>query len=53
MKPGDIVKIPTGVKVCLNDDEYLEVTPKNTRIRKIQLDHNLRMRDRAKMLGLR
>lgn len=37
----------------LNDDEYLEVTPKNTRIRKIQLDHTLRMRDRAKLLGLR
>ncbi|MBR1984589.1 MAG: translational GTPase TypA, partial [Clostridia bacterium] len=37
----------------LNDDEYLEVTPKSTRIRKIILDHTLRMRERAKILGLR
>lgn len=36
----------------LADDEYLEVTPKSIRIRKIILDHNLRMRERAKALGL-
>ena len=34
----------------LADDEYLEVTPKNVRIRKIQLDHNLRLREKGKML---
>ena len=33
----------------LNDDEYLEVTPKNIRIRKIILDHTAR--GRAKMRG--
>ncbi len=34
----------------LGDDEYLEVTPKSIRIRKIILDHNLRLRERGKML---
>ena len=34
----------------LADDEYLEVTPKNIRIRKIQLDHNLRLREKGKLL---
>ncbi len=34
----------------LGDDEYLEVTPKNIRIRKIILDHNMRLRERGKML---
>lgn len=29
----------------LNDDEYLEVTPKNIRIRKAQLDHRLRAKE--------
>jgi len=32
----------------LADDELLEVTPKSIRIRKRQLDHNLRMRELAK-----
>ena len=32
----------------LNDDEYLEVTPKNIRIRKIILDHNMRAKMRGK-----
>ncbi len=35
----------------LNFDEYLEVTPKSIRIRKIILDHNMRMRERAKILA--
>ena len=34
----------------LGDDEYMEVTPKSIRIRKIILDHNLRLRERGKML---
>ncbi len=34
----------------LGDDEYLEVTPKSIRIRKIILDHNLRLRERGKQL---
>lgn len=34
----------------LGDDEYLEVTPKSIRIRKIILDHNMRLRERGKMM---
>lgn len=34
----------------LADDEYLEVTPKSIRIRKIELDHNMRLRIRGKAL---
>jgi len=34
----------------LGDDEYLEVTPESIRIRKIILDHNLRLRERGKAL---
>ena len=34
----------------LADDEILEVTPKSLRIRKIILDHNLRLRERGKVL---
>ncbi|MBQ8792971.1 MAG: translational GTPase TypA, partial [Clostridia bacterium] len=34
----------------LGDDELLEVTPKSIRIRKIILDHNMRMRERGKIL---
>ena len=34
----------------LGDDEILEVTPKSFRIRKIILDHNMRMRERGKIL---
>ena len=32
----------------LNDDEYLEVTPKNIRIRKKILDHSLRAKARGR-----
>lgn len=35
----------------LGDDEYLEVTPQNVRMRKIILDHNMRMRERGKILA--
>ena len=34
----------------INDDELLEVTPKNLRIRKIELDHGKRLRQRGKKL---
>jgi GTP-binding protein len=34
----------------LADDEILEVTPKSLRMRKIILDHNLRNRERGKIL---
>ena len=34
----------------LADDEYLEITPKSVRIRKKILDHNLRLRERGKIL---
>jgi GTP-binding protein len=33
------------------DDELIEVTPKNVRIRKKELDHNLRLRERGKILA--
>ena len=34
----------------LADDEILEVTPKSMRIRKIILDHNMRIRERGKIM---
>lgn len=34
----------------LADDEILEVTPKSLRMRKIILDHNMRLRERGKIL---
>lgn len=34
----------------LGDDEYMEVTPKSIRIRKIILDANMRLRERGKMM---
>lgn len=34
----------------LGDDELLEVTPKSIRIRKIILDHNMRLRERGKIM---
>ena len=33
----------------LADDEILEVTPKSMRIRKIILDHNMRLRAKANL----
>jgi GTP-binding protein len=32
-------------------DEYVEVTPKNIRLRKIILDHNLRKREEKKVMA--
>jgi GTP-binding protein len=34
----------------INEDELLEVTPKNLRIRKIELDHGKRLRQRGKIV---
>ena len=34
----------------LGDDELLEVTPKSIRIRKVILDHNMRLRERGKIM---
>ena len=34
----------------LGDDELLEVTPKSIRIRKVILDHNMRLRERGKII---
>ena len=34
----------------INDDELLEVTPQNLRIRKIELDHGKRLRARGKAM---
>ena len=39
MKPGDILKIPTGVKVCLNDDEYLALHVRSS----MGFKYNIRM----------
>ena len=33
----------------IEDDELIEVTPKNLRLRKRQLDHNLRKREAKQM----
>ena len=42
----DIKKILPGC--CKDDDELLEITPKNLRMRKRQLDHSLRAKARSK-----
>lgn len=47
--------IQMSLEDCLEflaDDEYLEVTPKSIRIRKIVLDHRERLRIRGKMLNM-
>lgn len=53
----DALRLETPVVMSLEDclefladDEYLEVTPKSIRIRKIILDHNMRLRERGKIL---
>lgn len=39
MKPGDILKIPTAVKVCLNKDEYLGIYVRSS----MGFKYNIRM----------
>ena len=51
LEPPKIMSLEEAIEF-LGDDELLEVTPRNIRIRKIILDHQMRMRDRAKKLGL-
>ena len=53
----DALRLVTPINMSLEDslefladDEYLEVTPKSIRIRKVILDHNMRMRERGKIL---
>lgn len=49
LSPPKIMSLEDCIEF-LADDEYLEVTPKSIRIRKIILDHNMRLRERGKML---
>ena len=53
----DALRLETPIAMSLEDclefladDEYLEVTPKSVRIRKTILDHQMRLRERGKML---
>ena len=53
----DALRLVTPINMSLEDslefladDEYLEVTPKSIRIRKVIHDHNMRLRERGKIL---
>ena len=49
MKLSPVVKMSLEQDLeFVADDEWIEVTPKNIRLRKKILDHNLRMRESAK-----
>lgn len=47
--PPKILSLEESIEF-LADDELLEVTPKNIRIRKTILDHTMRLREKGKML---
>lgn len=47
--PPKILSLEEAIEFLAND-ELLEVTPKNIRIRKIILDHTMRLREKGKML---
>ena len=47
--PPKIMSLEDAIEF-LADDEYLEVTPKSTRIRKIILDHTMRLREKGKIM---
>lgn len=47
--PPKILSLEEAIEF-LADDELLEVTPKNIRIRKTILDHTMRLREKGKML---
>ncbi len=49
LTPPKILSLEESIEF-LADDELLEVTPKNIRIRKIILDHTMRMREKGKIL---
>ena len=47
--PPKILSLEEAIEF-LNDDELLEVTPKSIRIRKVILDHTMRLREKGKVL---
>lgn len=47
--PPRILSLEEAIEF-LNDDELLEVTPKSIRIRKVILDHTMRLREKGKVL---
>ena len=47
--PPKILSLEEAIEF-LAEDELLEVTPKNIRIRKVILDHTMRLREKGKML---
>lgn len=49
LTPPKILSLEDAIEF-LADDEYLEVTPTSMRIRKIILDHTMRLRERGKMM---
>lgn len=49
LTPPKIMSLEDAIEF-LADDELLEVTPKSIRIRKIILDHTLRLREKGKLL---
>ena len=49
LSPAKIMSLEDAIEF-LADDELLEVTPKSIRIRKIILDHTMRLREKGKML---
>lgn len=51
LEPPKVMSLEEAIEF-LGDDELMEVTPRSIRIRKVILDHQMRMRERAKKLGL-
>ena len=49
LTPPKILSLEDAIEF-LADDELLEITPKNVRIRKIILDHTMRLREKGKQL---
>lgn len=49
LTPPKILSLEEAIEF-LADDELLEITPKNVRIRKIILDHTMRLREKGKSL---
>lgn len=49
LTPPKILSLEEAIEF-LADDELLEITPKNVRIRKIILDHTMRLREKGKAL---
>ena len=47
--PPKVMSLEDAIEF-LADDEYLEVTPKSMRIRKIILDHTMRLREKGKIM---